>query len=73
MLDLTKSEEDILAGASQGFRRKLRKAKKNDIEIMADTDDESIEEFCRLEKLHAVRRNRFLKNSLRHFAKAARC
>ena len=32
VLDLTKSEEDILAGASQGFRRKLRKAKKNDID-----------------------------------------
>lgn len=55
VLDLTKSEEDILAGASQGFRRKLRKAKKNNIEITADTDDESIEEFCRLEKLHAER------------------
>ena len=55
ILDLTKSEEEILAGASQGFRRKLRKAAKNDIEIIADTSDESIEEFCKLEDLHAKR------------------
>ena len=55
VLDLNKPEEEILAGASQGFRRKLRKAAKLDIEITADTSDESIEEFCRLEKLHAER------------------
>ena len=55
VLDLRKSEEEILARASQGFRRKLRKAYKNDIEVTADTEDESIHEFCRLEKLHAER------------------
>ena len=55
ILDLNKSEEEILAGASQGFRRKLRKAYKNEIEITADTSDEAINEFCRLEKLHAER------------------
>ena len=55
VLDLTKSEEEIVAGASQGFRRKLRKAAKNGIEIIADTNDGSIREFCRLEKLHAER------------------
>lgn len=55
VLDLNKSEEEILAGASQGFRRKLRKAAKLDIEITADTSDDSIKEFCRLEKLHAER------------------
>lgn len=55
VLDLQKSEEEILAGASQGFRRKLRKAAKNDIIITADTSDEAIREFCRLEKLHAER------------------
>lgn len=55
VLDLEKSEEEILAGASQGFRRKLRKASKNDIEITAETSDEAIAEFCRLEKLHAER------------------
>ncbi len=55
VLNLEKSEEEILAGASQGFRRKLRKACKNDIEITAETSDEAIAEFCRLEKLHAQR------------------
>ena len=55
VLDLHKSEEEILAGASQGFRRKLRKAMKNEIEITAETSDAAIEEFCRLEKLHAER------------------
>lgn len=55
ILDLKKSEEEILAGASQGFRRKLRKAEKNEIEITAETSNEAIKEFCRLEKLHAER------------------
>ena len=55
VLDLQKSEEEVLAGASQGFRRKLRKAAKNDIEITAETSDKAIREFCRLEKLHAER------------------
>lgn len=55
ILDLTKSEEEILAGASQGFRRKLRKAEKNEIEISATTEKWAIEEFCKLEKKHAER------------------
>lgn len=55
VLNLEHSEEEILAGASQGFRRKLRKASKNDIEITAETSDAAIQEFCHLEKLHAKR------------------
>ena len=55
ILDLKKSEEEILAGASQGFRRKLRKAEKNAIEISASSDKSAIEDFCKLEKLHAKR------------------
>lgn len=55
ILDLLKSEEEILAGASQGFRRKLRKAGKVGIEITAETSDGAIKEFCKLEKLHAER------------------
>lgn len=55
ILDLHKSEEEILAGASQGFRRKLRKALKNEIEISASDSDEAISDFCKLEKLHAER------------------
>lgn len=55
IIDLQKSEEEILAGASQGFRRKLRKAAKFDLEITADTLDSSIDAFCKLEKKHAER------------------
>ena len=55
ILNLGKSREEILAGASQGFRRKLRKAEKLEIEVTATADDEAIAEFCRLEKLHAER------------------
>lgn len=55
IIDLRKNEAEVLAGASQGFRRKLRKAEKYDIEVSADADDASIKEFCRLEKLHSER------------------
>ncbi|MBR3254402.1 peptidoglycan bridge formation glycyltransferase FemA/FemB family protein [Candidatus Saccharibacteria bacterium] len=75
ILDLSKTEEEILAGASQGFRRKLRKAEKNDIKIMADTNPGSIREFCKLEKKHAERQkyvafsSDFLKKQFEAFAK----
>ena len=75
VLDLHKSEEEILAGASQGFRRKLRKAEKNDIKITADTTNESIDAFCKLEKKHAERQKyvafseSFLKKQFEAFAK----
>lgn len=75
ILDLTKSEEQILAGASQGFRRKLRKAEKNDIEITANAEKWSIEEFCKLEKKHAERQqyvafsSSFLTKQFEAFAK----
>jgi lipid II:glycine glycyltransferase (peptidoglycan interpeptide bridge formation enzyme) len=75
VLNLHKSEEEILAGASQGFRRKLRKASKNDIEITAETSYEAIAEFCRLEKLHAERQkyvafsSSFLKKQYEAFRK----
>jgi lipid II:glycine glycyltransferase (peptidoglycan interpeptide bridge formation enzyme) len=55
VLDLTKTKEEILAGASQGFRRKLRKAEKNEVEITAETSDMAIKDFCKLERLHAKR------------------
>lgn len=55
ILNLDKTEEEILAGASQGFRRKLRKAEKNEIEISASDDAKEIKDFCKLEKLHAER------------------
>lgn len=55
ILDLHKTEAEILTGASQGFRRKLRKAEKNEIEVTAETSDSSIKNFCELEKKHAER------------------
>ena len=75
ILDLNKSEDEILAGASQGFRRKLRKALKNEIEISASEDEPEIEEFCKLEKLHAERQKYvafsadFLKKQFESFKK----
>ncbi|MDO4399026.1 MAG: peptidoglycan bridge formation glycyltransferase FemA/FemB family protein [Candidatus Saccharibacteria bacterium] len=75
ILNLEKSEEEILAGASQGFRRKLRKAEKNNIEIVANAEKWSIEEFCKLEKKHAERQkyvafsSSFLTKQFEAFAK----
>ncbi len=75
ILDLSKSEEEILASASQGFRRKLRKGLKNDIEIDISDSDAAIEDFCKLEKLHAERQkyvafsSDFLKKQFEAFRK----
>lgn len=55
VLNLAKTEAEILAGASQGFRRKLRKAEKLELEINAGDDDTVIKDFCELEKKHAER------------------
>ena len=57
VLDLNNSEEEIIKHASQGFRRKLRKAEKNNIELSAETSDEAIKNFCDLEELHAKRQS----------------
>ena len=75
ILNLERSEEEILAGASQSFRRKLRKAKKNDIEIEVSSDPKVMKDFCRLESLHAKRQgyvafsNSFLTKQFEAFAK----
>ena len=55
ILDLTKSEEEILAGASQGFRRKLRKAAKAGITVETSADPEITRTFYALEVEHAKR------------------
>jgi lipid II:glycine glycyltransferase (peptidoglycan interpeptide bridge formation enzyme) len=55
ILDLTKSEEEILAGASQGFRRKLRKAEKNEIIIETSKDPAIVKTFYEIEVKHAQR------------------
>lgn len=49
VLDLTKSEEEILKGMRQRLRRALRKAEKNGIEIEKSTNPDDIHEFYRIQ------------------------
>lgn len=49
VLDLKKSEEEILAGMRQRLRRALRKGAKNDIQIEKSTDPADIHEFYQIE------------------------
>lgn len=75
ILDLKKSEEEILAGASQGFRRKLRKAEKENITLETSTDPKVIKTFYDLEVKHAKRQGfvafseSFLEKQFTAFAK----
>ena len=55
ILNLEKPESEILAGASQGFRRKLRKAEKAEITVETSQDPAVMKDFCHLEALHAER------------------
>ena len=55
VIDLTKPEEEMLANASQGFRRKLRKAEKAEIKIEATSDPKIVKTFYELEVKHAKR------------------
>lgn len=55
ILNLEKSEEEILAAASQGFRRKLRKAEKEGVTVEASTDPAIVKTFYNLEVEHAKR------------------
>lgn len=49
VLDLHKSEEEILAGMRQRMRRALRKGAKNDIQIEKSTNPADIHEFYQIE------------------------
>ncbi|MBR3131506.1 peptidoglycan bridge formation glycyltransferase FemA/FemB family protein [Candidatus Saccharibacteria bacterium] len=66
ILNLEKTEDEILAGASQGFRRKMRKAEKNSITVEISNDPEVMKDFCDLEAKHAKRQGYvpFTKNFL---------
>lgn len=55
VLDLTRSEEELLAAASQGFRRKLRKAEKAEITVETSSDPSIVKTFYELEVKHAKR------------------
>lgn len=68
VLDLHKTEEEILAGASQGFRRKLRKAEKNGLIIEKSTDPADIHEFYEIQ-LQTADRHDFVAFSEDFFTK----
>lgn len=68
VLDLHKTEEEILAGASQGLRRKLRKAEKNGIIIEKSTDPADIHEFYEIQ-LQTAGRHDFVAFSEDFFTK----
>lgn len=55
ILDLEKSENEILENASQGFRRKLRKAEKEGITIETTQDPKIAKTFYKIEVEHAKR------------------
>ena len=58
ILDLTKSEDEILVGMRQRLRRALKKAKKNDIKIETTTDPAAIKQFYQIE-LQTAKRHAF--------------
>jgi methicillin resistance protein len=58
VLDLTKTEDEILAGMRQRLRRALRKAEKNQIKIETTTDPAAIKEFYQIE-LQTAKRHDF--------------
>lgn len=62
VLDISKPEEEILAGAAQGLRRKIRKAEKNNITVSISEDPKDIHEFYQIE-LETAKRHKFVEFS----------
>ena len=62
ILDISKPEEEILAGAAQGLRRKIRKAEKNNITVSVGEDPKDIHEFYQIE-LETAKRHKFVEFS----------
>ncbi|MBR5669626.1 peptidoglycan bridge formation glycyltransferase FemA/FemB family protein [Candidatus Saccharibacteria bacterium] len=62
VLDISKPEEEILANAAQGLRRKIRKAEKNEITVLTSTDPKDIHEFYQIE-LETAKRHGFVEFS----------
>lgn len=62
ILDISKPEEEILAGAAQGLRRKIRKAEKNNITVSVSEDPKDIHEFYQIE-LETAKRHKFVEFS----------
>lgn len=59
VINLNNSEEEVLAGASQNFRRALRKAEKNGVEVEASTNPEDIKTFYEIQ-LQTAKRHDFV-------------
>lgn len=59
VLDLNKSEDEILKGMRQRLRRALRKAAKNDIQVEKSTDPKDIHEFYQIQ-LQTAGRHEFV-------------
>ena len=59
VLDLTKSEEEILTGMRQRLRRALRKAEKANIVVETTTDPSAIHEFYKIQ-LETAKRHEFI-------------
>ncbi len=59
VLDLTKTEDEILKGMRQRLRRALRKAKKNNIEISVSTDPKDVKEFYKVQ-METAGRHKFV-------------
>lgn len=62
ILDISKSEDEIIAGAAQGLRRKLRKAAKNDIQVEVSTNPKDIKKFYEIQ-LETAARQKFVEFS----------
>ena len=62
ILNLAKSEDEILAGAAQGLRRKIRKANKAGITVETSTDPADIKKFYEIE-LETAARHKFVEFS----------
>ena len=58
VLDLTKSEDELLEGMRQRLRRALRKAAKNNIAVETSTDPKAMHEFYQIQ-LQTARRHDF--------------
>lgn len=59
ILDLSKSEEELLKGMRQRLRRALRKAEKNNISVETSTNPEDIKEFYQIQ-LQTAGRHQFI-------------
>ncbi|HRQ86953.1 MAG TPA: peptidoglycan bridge formation glycyltransferase FemA/FemB family protein, partial [Candidatus Saccharibacteria bacterium] len=63
MLDLTKTEEELLAGMRQQTRYEVKRAAKQDITVSWQSGEAAVDEFYKIQKVTA-RRQKFVPSSL---------